>query len=385
MVAVRSMLVAFVSVSLLLVSALGPDRVQAQSLAGQGSISAHQPDILVHGVITGISAIPIPLARVRVVSMASGVVHRTTTTAGGSFSVAMKVSPTSHGDSRFLIDASAPGYFTKTAVNRVNQSQNGTVRLRLAPDHGILAGTVRLPSGKPVAGARVKLTSEATAATAVTLSDRSGAFTVPTPALPGPDATNQFLVRATFGAKSWNSLLRIPQGSTTHSTPILRSSQIGRAHGLAPSTRGRAIRATPVPSCPATGSTTWIGSAGGGTWEAPGNWSNGSPGSTIYACVPAGAATITVNSAARAAGPSLAAGDSVDVQTGSLSLVAAGTPSVLEGSLTVGSGATVNIGTNARILNATGGSVVNEGSFLVAGSFEQNEGVRGLRYLLRLW
>lgn len=155
---------------------------------------------------------------------------------------------------------------------------------------------------------------------------------------------------------------------------------LGWAGGLRTSELSAGMRArplvspTPVPSCPASGATTWTGSAGAGAWETAGNWSAGVPTSSLYACVPAGSASLTVNSGAVAAGLLLGGGDSLHVQTGSLSLGPGATDSALQGALTVEADVAVTVAAGSTLIDATGGSITNLGSFAVQGGFEQQSG-----------
>jgi hypothetical protein len=132
-----------------------------------------------------------------------------------------------------------------------------------------------------------------------------------------------------------------------------------------------------TPACPAAADA-WNGS--NGNWETSASWSNGVvPTATDYVCIPSG--SVTVNSLDTVAGLLLDSGATISIQSGGLTLaggtLAGGTPSPisgLAGQLTVASGASLSVGAPATLLNASGGSIVNQGTVQMLGIFEQDAG-----------
>ena len=407
----------------------GMSPVTAAASRTPGTIaSTALPRNIVGTVAAASSLQPISGASVKVASLAKGSPSQSVTNALGKFDVSMPAAPTNHGDNRYEITASAPGYFARTEI--VSPPGAGmSLTVRLSPDSGVLHGFVERSDGTVQANTAVRLISEATGVAVFARTGLRGQFALSAPALPSSSATRWYeLVAGTRTGSHEAEMLRIEPGSSVNkvlretATPasvirIKRTSgllRVGKtkpvpsepapattrakvrdvtvqhakasaikdalknvlhAHHLARSPAARkSVQPTPVPSCPTTGSTTWNGNAGDSKWETAGNWSKGAPTSSLFACVPNGSAAITVNSAENAAGLLLGAGNTVEVKTGSLTLSSGTTPSALQGKLTVDSGAAATVGSSALLLNATGASIVNQGSFSVAGAFEQDAG-----------
>jgi IPT/TIG domain len=391
MIAIRRILIAAVTLSLFAVPVLTDAQgVPARGAAPVGSIRLPQRSVTLTGSITEAIGRPVSGALVRIVGLATASRAAVMTSSSGSFSAQVTAPPANHGDNRYVVTASAWGYFSRSQTVREWPSNVSSIRLDLSPDHGRLYGQVQSPMGKPDSGAGIRLVSEATGASTRAKSSRNGSFTISAPALPYTSSTDQYKILANSAGRSWIATRSIRPGTSVHIVTRLRGdasgltdlgagstqrpSQIipGPDSGLTPTSQF--VQPTPKPSCPKSGETTWTGSGGGNAWETAGNWTNGAPTASTYACITGGAAAVTVNSTAKAAGLLLVTGASVNVQTGALNLQGSSTPSAVEGSLTVRSGAAVNVLPGSLLLNAAGGTITNKGSFAVTGSFEQDAG-----------
>jgi hypothetical protein len=346
MIAIRRILVTAVTLSRFAVPAFTDSPgVSARGTAPAGSIYIPNRSVTVNGVVTS-GGRPVSSARVRVVGLATGSDETSTTNSSGYFSTDVKAAPTNHGDDRYLVTVSARGYFPSTTTVRVQQSHFSTIGVHLSPDAGRLYGTVLSPVSAPASDAAIRLVSEATGAVARTRAGRDGSFSLATPPLPYPSSTDRYEIRTTSGGLSRDAIVSLPPStsdrivvhlndSDTHmenlgAGPKQRESRIGTGHGSRPTPNSRHnVQPTPVPSCPATGETSWTGLGGNNAWETNGNWTKNAPTASTYACITTGTPSVTINSTAKAAGLLLGSGASVTVQTGALDLQGSLTPSAI--------------------------------------------------------
>jgi hypothetical protein len=391
MIAIRRILVTVVTLSLFAVPAFTESPgASARGTTPAGSINIPNGSVTLTGVVTS-AARPISDARIRVVGLATGSDKTSTTNSSGYFSTDVKAAPTNHGDDRYVVTASARGYFVRTITVGVHQSHLSAIRLHLSPDSGHLDGMVLSSVGAPASQAAIRLVSEATGAAVRARVGSDGTFALAAPPLPYPNSTDRYEIRTTSGGLSRDAIVSLPSGKSERivvhlndsgahvenlgAGPMQRGSRIDSRldSRLIPTSRHN-IQPTPVPSCPATGETSWTGSGGNNAWETNGNWTNNAPTASTYACITTGTPSVTINSTAKAAGLLLGGGATVTVQTGALDLQGSSTPSAVQGSLTVQPGAAVNVQSGALLLNTLGGTITNKGSVSVTGSFEQDAG-----------
>lgn len=218
----------------------------------------------------------------------------TQTKSVGAFRLSLPAPPPNHGDDRYQVAVTAAGFFPVTTIV-ATRSAATRIHLNLSPNAGSIRGIVESALRKPVVGAKVRLVSGATGAAVDGRTGASGRFSVLTPALPSPSATRRYDLLVSAGSRRADQMVAISPGS--------RAGVVIQLTRFSPATQGEQSGAPgrSASSCLA-GATSWTGRAKDGKWETAGNWSNGVPTSSLYGCIPSGSSSISINSAATAAG-----------------------------------------------------------------------------------
>ncbi len=198
------------------------------------------------------------------------------------------------------------------------------------------------------------------------------------PVLPSPSADPRYQLSLTSGQVAASRLVTIPPGQTVAETVSLDPRHESHAKAPASPASLSAGPAVTPPSCP-SGADSWNGSTSA-AWETGTNWSLGSPPTTAQtACISANG-PVDINSAVAVTQLILSSGQSLAIQTGSLTLTGSGADvSAVEGSLTV----TTSLSISGELENF--GAVTNNGQIAVTtanGSWTQDAGTESGNHVL---
>ena len=335
---------------------------------------------------------PVIGATVTVVSEATGRSLTARSGADGALLVRAPSLGAAGRDDRYRFSVTAPDYFASSRLVALRPDAVDRVSLMLAPDRATVVGRVVTAAGRPLSDVTVSAESAATGAETSTRTAPNGSFDLLGPALPSTSADTGLRLTA---SRRWtaaaSSFVTAPPGTTVHTTLVTPSPSNSHSHSnsASPSALGSAspqpasvtaegelpaISPTPVPSCP-NSADVWNNGTENGSWATGGNWSGGVPTSASFVCIPTGVAGgVTLATSATVTGLLLGTGETLTTSGGTLTISGSSTPSALQGSLDVESGATFAISSGADLLNATGATLTLNGTGQVHGTFEQDAG-----------